>query len=182
MKIRRLGLILFSLAILTTTVVCQQSKRDEGIDLYRQDKFSEAAAMLEQAVATDKSDSQAWLYLGAAYVHLNQAKDAKKAFGKSRARQATDWPKYDKKLTILSKPNAKFYSNSNVYGTVEKVMIAIEFRADGTIGIVFPFRNEHTKQESNALDAAKRITFTPAMQNGKPITVVTAIEYAFSQI
>jgi TonB family protein len=61
-----------------------------------------------------------------------------------------------------------------------KVVLSVEFRADGTIGNVAVVRSLGYGLDENAIAAARQIRFTPAMVNGVPKTIVTRVEYTFS--
>jgi TonB family protein len=61
-----------------------------------------------------------------------------------------------------------------------KVVLSVEFRADGTIGNVAVVRSLGYGLDENAIAAARQIRFTPAMVNGVPRTIVTKVEYTFS--
>ncbi len=75
--------VLLGIILLTVSGFGQQSKRDEGIDLYRAGNFAEALSRLTEATAEDRTDYQAWLYLAAAYKHLGKEKEATKAFDRA---------------------------------------------------------------------------------------------------
>ncbi len=52
-----------------------------GMDLYRQNKYAEAASALRQAIKENKADADAWHYLGLALIKdPKRLKDASKAF------------------------------------------------------------------------------------------------------
>ena len=61
-----------------------------------------------------------------------------------------------------------------------EIKIAVEFRADGKLGFVFPFQTLQHGLTQNAVGAASSITFEPAIKNGKPVSVVSVITYGFS--
>lgn len=55
--------------------------RVRGIELYRQKNYREAAKVLKQAVANDKTNADAWYYLGLALITDSKSlKDASKSF------------------------------------------------------------------------------------------------------
>ncbi len=60
------------------------------------------------------------------------------------------------------------------------VRIAVEFRADGTIGFTFPLKSPIDRElVQQSVDAVKGIRFEPAMKDGKPLTVINFVEYGF---
>lgn len=64
-----------------TTPSTSSEKRNHGVELYRQGKFGEASKVLQNAVKENKTDDEAWYYLGLAFFHQpKKIKDAVKAF------------------------------------------------------------------------------------------------------
>jgi TonB family protein len=61
----------------------QTNEKDQGIELYRKGDFSEAVKSLKEAVKRQKSDSDAWYYLGLSLHRAGKIKDARKAFEKT---------------------------------------------------------------------------------------------------
>lgn len=171
-------LSLFALLVFAASALGQASDRDAGVQLYREGKFSEAASQLESVSTLDPKDRQAWLYLGAVYAHLGRMDDAKKAFRASRMRQTEGLPTFSKKLKVVSKPSPNFDRSVNEKPPVI-ITVAVEFKADGTIGIVVPFQDKASRHEAAAIEAARNIRFEAAEIDGKPVTTVVALEYAY---
>jgi tetratricopeptide (TPR) repeat protein len=177
--------VFLSLAICTIAAVTslgQQSDRDRGIALYRQGKFAEAAEVLAKSVETNANDRAAWKWLGAAYVRAGKPDLAIKAFTTQ-----TDYavrvspPKYDKSVKVTHKPRALYTEEARQRASTGSVKIVVEFRADGTLGFVFPL--ETTMDESllvSAIEAAKGIRFEPAVKNGIAVTEINYVGYSFS--
>ena len=158
----------------------QTDERDAGIHLYREGKFAEAASQLESVATLDSKDRQAWLYLGAAYEHLGRREDAKKALRASRMQQTTNLEKFDKKLAVKRKPQAQFRRDIDE-ATPVVISVAVEFRADGTIGVVVPFQDRPSDHEDSVIRAARSIEFEPAEIGGKPVTTVMVLAYKFAR-
>lgn len=51
-----------------------------GVELYREGKYADASNLLKKVVKQDKSDDEAWYYIGLALIHQKKLKDAIKAF------------------------------------------------------------------------------------------------------
>lgn len=67
-------------AQVTATPVANAEERQRGIELYRQEKFAEAAKLLRKALKKNHSDDEAWYYLGLALLHQpKEVKEASKA-------------------------------------------------------------------------------------------------------
>jgi TonB family protein len=70
-----------TVAVVQTPPKTNAALRNRGIELYRQHQYFEAAKVLLSAVKEDKSDNEAWYYLGLSLVpQPKKAKDAAKAF------------------------------------------------------------------------------------------------------
>lgn len=64
-----------------TASIVKVEERTTGIELYRQGKFSEAAKQLRKAASKNKTDAEAWHFLGLALLQQGKkVKDASKAF------------------------------------------------------------------------------------------------------
>src|SRR6185503_20138641 len=166
--------------LLAGTAFAQQTERDRGIDLYREGKFADAISVLEKSVAADESDRAAWLYLAGAYIHTDEKSKAMKAFDKSRVRPTAPQPKYDKSVKVTYKPHPTYTDQARKRMSSGTVRIAVEFRADGTIGFAFPLQTlVDPELVQQSVNAAKGIRFEPAMKNGEVVTVINLVEYGF---
>lgn len=170
--------ILLGLVLLTISAFGQQSKRDEGIDLYRAGNFADAVLRLTEATAADKMDRQAWLYLAAADKHLGKDKEAIKAFERSQTIKKTTPPKYDKPVKITSKPTPGIKGDDT--SPPSDYAVAVELCSDGTVGIIIPYMISFVERKQAIIDVAKKIKFEPAVKDGKPVTVIYVLEYTFS--
>lgn len=75
------GISLQALHPAQTTPSTSIEKRNHGIELYRQSKFGEATKALQNALKENKTDDEAWYYLGLALLRQpKKIKDASKAF------------------------------------------------------------------------------------------------------
>lgn len=85
-----------------------------------------------------------------------------------------------KTLLILSKPYANYTDaarQNNIQGTV---ILRVTFNANGTIGEVTPISTLPFGLTEQAISAAKRMRFQPAMKNGVPYTVTKQVPYTFT--
>lgn len=170
--------ILLGIALLAVSAIGQRSTSDEGIELYRAGNFTEALTRLTEATAADRDDSEAWRYLAATYQHLGNEKEAIKALKTSRNIKRAPPPKYDQPAKITSKHTAGIKGTDS--GPPWDYTVAVELRSDGTVGIIIPYMISFVERKQAIIDEAKKIKFEPAMQNGKPVTMIRVIEYTFS--
>jgi hypothetical protein len=184
MKFARIVSFVFVVVMAVTSAIAQepQSERDRGIDLYREGKFTEAITALEAAVAANESDRGAWMYLGGAYVNTNEDGKAAKAFAKMRAtRQVGPPPTYDKSVKVTWKPRPGYTDEARRNMSSGTIGVAVEFRANGTVGFTFPLSTYMSTRDliQPSVKAARGIKFEPAVKNGKPITVISIVEYGY---
>ena len=156
------------------------SGTESGMDLYRNGEFEKAVEVLERVVRPDSTDKLAWMYLGASYLKLDKKKEATLAFQKSKFIYRDSLGLFDRDMKVIRMPKAPYTDRareSNVTGTVR---VAVEYRADGKIGFVFPIQTLPEGLTDNCLKAARGIEFEPAIKNGRPVDVVSIVTYSFS--
>ena len=84
-----------------------------------------------------------------------------------------------KRLMILSKPRPAYTEearSNNIQGTV---ILKVAFLGNGSIGMVQPVKSLPNGLTEQAIEAAKRIKFKPAGENGVGKTVIKSVEYTF---
>lgn len=177
-------LLLFGLILISTfsSVSLSQTARNEGIELFRLGKYAESVATLEQAVNSTEADYAAAIYLGAGYVKIGMNEKAIEAFGKAdslKGKSSAEPLKYDKKIEITNRPQAKYTENDMGGERSGVVRVIVEFKNDGKIGFVFPFAASSSRLVQSAINAANQIRFKPAVLNGKPVSSVLLIEYTY---
>ena len=170
--------VLLGILILTASAFGQQSKTEEGIDLYRSGRFGDAVSRLTEVTSVDKTDGLALLYLAGAHKHLGNDKEAIKALKVSRSSKRTTPPKYDKPVKITSKRTLPIKGDDA--GPRSDYTVAIELCSDGTVGIIIPYMVSFFERQQAIIDDAKKIKFEPAVRNGKSVTVIHVFEYTFS--
>jgi TonB family protein len=72
----------------------QANEKERGIELYRKGDFNEAVKSLREAVKKQRSDSDAWYYLGLSSHRAGKIKDARKAFEKTISLRSDFAPAY----------------------------------------------------------------------------------------
>lgn len=169
-------LFIFSLAAFAQT----NYDRNTGIEFYRQGEYEKAVEILQESIKIENKDRLAWIYLGASFVKLNRKDDAVKAFRKADGVYKENLPVYDKKLNIKSRPKPPYTDEAKRNRTTGTIRLAIEFRADGKIGFIFPVQTLPDGLTEKAVEVTKDLKFEPAVMNGKAVTVVSFIEYAFT--
>ncbi len=85
-----------------------------------------------------------------------------------------------RKLQINSKPTPGYTEAARENSIEGNVVLRVTFKASGEIGTVTPVKSLAYGLTEQAIDAAKRIEFEPAMEGSRPVTVVKQINYTFS--
>ncbi len=83
-------------------------------------------------------------------------------------------------LRILHKPRPQYTDEARSNGTEGTVVLRVTFLASGQIGSVQPVKGLGDGLTEQAIDAARRLQFEPAIRNGTPLTVTKMVEYTFS--
>lgn len=156
-----------------------ENERGRGVELYRQGEYAKAVELLQAHLGTEDKDRIAWLYLGGSFVKLKKDDEAAKAFRKTTGVYKKNPPVYDKPLKIISKKPPAYTEAARSNLTAGTIKVAVEYKADGTIGFVFPITNLPDGLTESAVRAAEAIRFEPAVQSGKTVTVISTVEYSF---
>jgi tetratricopeptide (TPR) repeat protein len=153
-----------------------------GIDLYRAGDFAAAVEKLEPLLKNGKLGLDGARYLAGAYIHLNRTDDATKLFKKSeKLSRRKNEIKYDRELKITKQflPNFDRSAIPDTFSSFS-IRIAVEFKADGTIGFVHPFVATWKGVLPEAIKGVKAIRFEPAVVDGKPVTIVGQWDYNYN--
>ena len=86
----------------------------------------------------------------------------------------------DLRPTILYREKAKYTQEARNNGVQGTVVLHIVFNANGKITDIKVIRGLPYGLNENAIDAAKKIRFKPAMKDGKPISVRGSVEFSFN--
>lgn len=83
---------------------------------------------------------------------------------------------------IISQPTPHYTDEARKAHIVGKVVLSVEFRADGTIGNIRLLRSLGYGLDEEAIVAARQIKFHPALKNEKPMTYTSRVEFRFNLI
>ena len=83
-------------------------------------------------------------------------------------------------LKILSKPRPGYTDSARQAGSQGTIQLAILFGANGRIMNTLVLKGLGYGLDQQALAAARKITFEPKIQDGKPVSSVKIVEYTFT--
>jgi TonB family protein len=94
--------------------------------------------------------------------------------------QAYAGEKISSGLVIVSKPRPRYTDTARQSSTQGTVILRVTFLKNGGIGPIVPVKELANGLTENAISAAKRVAFLPAIVDGTPVSVTKQIEYTFS--
>ncbi|MGI8836235.1 MAG: tetratricopeptide repeat protein [Pyrinomonadaceae bacterium] len=154
-----------------TNVPIDSHNQQYAKELYRQGRFAEAASLLRKLIKENKSDKESWYYLGLSLIESYQPKDATKAFETSLKL----YPNFTKariglgySLLLRNKPA----------DALREAQAAFRRRRNRPTHFGSYWTTERFDRQ--AVKAARRIKFIPAMKNGQPVSTAVQVEYGFN--
>lgn len=85
-----------------------------------------------------------------------------------------------KPITLTEKPSPSYTEVARYYEIQGNVILIVIFKSDGTIGTVTPRQKLPFGLTTQAINAAKKIKFAPAIRNGVPYNVAKQVNYSFT--
>lgn len=82
-------------------------------------------------------------------------------------------------IKILTKPRPGYTDAARIHGVQGEVILRLTFMSNGKVGNISVVRGLPDGLTEQAMQAARRITFEPAMVNGRPQTVTKQVDYSF---
>lgn len=95
-------------------------------------------------------------------------------------RDAIKNPATDEPMAILSKPRPGYTDEARSNGVQGTVILNVTFEADGSIGLIEVVKGLEQGLTEKTEEAVRKITFTPARKNGKPVSITRQLIYSFS--
>jgi TonB family protein len=89
-------------------------------------------------------------------------------------------PGESKGIRILSKARPGYTDFARIYQIDGNVILRVTFLASGQIGSISAVKTLPFGLTNQAIEAARRIQFEPAIMKGTPVSVVKQVEYMFS--
>lgn len=173
----------FTLTFLTlffSIGIFAQTDREKGLAFYNDGDHKSAVESLEKAVAANANDGIAWRFLGMSYAQTDNNKKAKKAFKEALKFADQDLNKeYETPVDITSKQYPMYTEEARENKIKGNIVLFVEFKKDGEIGYIFPYKILHYGLTESAIETARKMTFTPAVKDGKSVTVIKRVEMRF---
>lgn len=85
----------------------------------------------------------------------------------------------DEKVRIRSKPNPSYTREAERHSTRGLVVLRLILAADETVKHIEVVTGLPDGLSEKAIEAARKIKFTPARKGGKPVSVWVLLEYRF---
>ena len=149
------------------------------------DQYAEAVTSLERLLAISPADPDSDFWRGQ-LDNLRSFSQRATAPTESSApvQPAQDRPMSGKDVTIkarvLSKPEPTYSEAARRAGVTGTVVIKCVFGSDGEVRNLFVMRALGYGLTSRAVEAARKIKFTPASKDGRPVSMYMQLEYNFN--
>jgi TonB family protein len=160
----------FSLALITRSFA--QAKLEQ---------YSEAAASLEQFLVLSPNDLDANTWREQSIQMAQRARDSKSTTANSAVSgpAAVSGRETSQKARVLSKPEPSYTEAARRAGVTGTVVLRAIFSSDGEVKSVRVSQALPFGLTTAAIQAARRIKFTPAMKDDRPVSMYIQLEYNF---
>lgn len=170
----------FASVLLFVSFSFAQTERENGIRLYEQGEYEKAVVALQKAIEANKENRNSWLYLGMSYAKLKKDREAVAAFGEANKLPKKEAAENETNLKITSRSFASYTDSARQNRIQGIVKLSVEFGADDKIKDIFAFQKLSEGLTEASIEAAQKIKFESAKKDGKPVTTIAIIEYAFT--
>jgi len=148
---------------------------------YKLEQYSEAAESLERYLALSPNDLDADTWRQHASMLAERARVVEPITGPSIPGTATLKPReVSQKARVFSKPEPSYTEEARRKGVEGTVVLRAVFSSDGEITNLRVTQALPFGLTTASLQAARRIRFTPAMKDGKPVSMYIQLEYNFN--
>ena len=179
MKVLTLRLLVI-LSVFASAAFGQDEDLRKGVDLYLDGNFAEAVVVLEKFLAKDPDHWAGWTYLGGSLANLGREQEAIKALQTKTKGLREFKVGYEKELKIKRKDPAPYTQNARGNGVQGSQTLSVEVKADGKIGFVLPVTTLPDGLTKSAIKAARKMSFEPAIKNGKRVSAIRKVSYSFT--
>lgn len=85
-----------------------------------------------------------------------------------------------KRASIESKPEPVYTASARKFGVTGTVRLRLVLSASGEVGAITPYTRLPHGLTQQAMEAARKIKFNPAIKDGRPVSQYVTIEYNFN--
>lgn len=135
--------------------------------------FARAGATVDEILKLHPSDEAGWIELRetlALYAQPVSPPSARSVFGAGEVQ---------KKARLIDAPAADYPDAARAAKVNGEVRLRLVLAADGTVKNIFPMKPIEPGLTAAAIEAARRIKFTPAVRDGKPVSQFETLSYEF---
>jgi len=156
----------------------------ESMALYRLNRYGESISALEDFLNAKPNDPEAEVW--ADQLKGIQATERRaKLKDPAATQQPFEEPVFNgkevtSKLRVVAKPEPTYTEAARRAGVTGTVVLRAVFASNGTVTNVFVSRALSFGLTAEAVKAAKRIQFTPATKDGKPVSMWLELQYNFN--
>lgn len=143
----------------------------------RWDRLKEATQSLEKYIKLSPNSADAKLWREQLEALRVYAEDATKP---ESERTVFRTPEVTTKARLLKKPEAAFTEEARRNGVSGTVVLLAILAADGSVKNIIALQSLPSGLTQQAIMAARKIKFEPAVKDNRPVSVAVQIEYSFN--
>ena len=147
---------------------------------YKLEQYSEAGASLEKFLALDPDDADADTWREQRMLIAVRARDVESAAVHSGETETFSPKAVTQKARVLTKPEPQYTEAARRAAVVGTIIIRCVFAADGEVKNLRVDQALPFGLTTRAIQAARRIKFTPATIDGRPVSMYIQLEYNFN--
>lgn len=137
------------------------------------ESFAQAGATVDEILKLHPSDEAGWRELRETMTLYSQPTS------RAKTRDVFGSGEVQKKAKLIDAPPADYPAAAGVAKTDGEVRLRLVLAADGTVKNIFPMKGLPNGLTEAAMNAARRIKFTPAIRDGKPVSQFETLSYEF---
>jgi TonB family protein len=151
-----------------------ESEKEQRKDRARKarEHFAAAASALETYLNLVASDSETATW--------KEQLDTLKVYARQSPTKIYSGSEVTTKVRVLAKPEPMYTSQARDAGIAGTVILRAVFTAYGTVDNILVVRSLPAGLTAASVQAARRIKFTPATMDGKPVPVFMELQYNFN--
>jgi TonB family protein len=143
-------------------------------------EYSEAAASLEKLVAIGSYDMDAETWRNQLELVRTRAVDAAAPSKPTQEKETFTGKEVTQKARVLDKPEPQYTEAARLAGVEGTVVLRTVFSSSGEVKDIYVTRALGYGLTTQTIKAARKIKFTPAIKDGRPVSMYIQLEYNFN--
>lgn len=147
---------------------------------YSREEYSEAAATLEKLIAIGSYDVDAETWRHQLELVQARAAEATAPAKPTQQRETFSGKEVTQKARVIDKPEPQYSEAARLAGAEGPVVLRTVFSSAGEVKEIYVMRALGYGLTTRAINAARKIKFSPAIKDGRPVSMYIQLEYNFN--